>query len=548
MGLQILPADISPPARIRDSSAQHPPPAELTSRFDGYLNDARSAVDTEPAARTTEAPRADAEPPTDVDEIDAETAPSADQAEETTDHQPTVTVAPPVAVGPDVSNLTPIAVEPPAESSPSAQRQPTAITPNPSAETTEQGPSQPAPADSPQQVATPLQDAKVSGQNVEPLVNQDTRSAPTSETAAQSGRTATKTMSEPLHLAGDPPGVSSRQPQQPTNLTPVQGLPPDQSRARQEADDANQPRSPQLPNPRLAATQRGALDSPPPSPQETLNLRIATTQRGAPASPTPIPVPKHVTLKAGKGDAAAAAFAKFLITAANHTGTGSTSNTAAPMSAGGIGQAAGNATPAAVANQAPVADLVADLLAARVDGADAIKGAARVLNASGRSGKFEVTMQLDPPELGQLKLQIQMRQQGLTLRVDAQTQAVAKLIESRLVELSDALAMHGIRVDRAEVTVRSTGSTQADAKSTQDNGPTNHGDFNQASTQDQDGSDQGEAAPHQTADRQLNDPKHPVEDHDGGPYQDDLTALAGLGADANDATIPATELSVNLVA
>ncbi len=157
-------------------------------------------------------------------------------------------------------------------------------------------------------------------------------------------------------------------------------------------------------------------------------------------------------------------------------------------------------------------------------------------------------MQLDPPELGQLKLQIQMRQQGLILRVEAQTQVVAKMIESRLVELSDALGVHGIRVDRAEVTVRSGGSTQADAQSPQDNGPSNHGEFDQASTRDQDGGNQGEAASYQAADRHLSDPKHPVEDLDAGPYQDDLTTVAGLGAGANDAITPATELSVNLVA
>ena len=51
MGLQILPADIPPPAIIRRDSAPQLPAKDDTSRFDGYLNDARSAVDTEPGAQ-----------------------------------------------------------------------------------------------------------------------------------------------------------------------------------------------------------------------------------------------------------------------------------------------------------------------------------------------------------------------------------------------------------------------------------------------------------------------------------------------------------------
>lgn len=544
MGLQILSADIPPPTLIRGDSAPQLSARDDTRTFDGYLNDARAAVETEPATQSSEGPHSDAEPSTDVDEIDDDAAPSADHAEETTDHQSTVAATPSVAIGSDASNRTPNPVESPAESSSFPQQQPTAITPSSFAETTEPRSSQPVPTDSSQQTQTLPQQANLSSQDVEQLANQDTRPTPTSENAAQSGRTATKTLPDQLTPVRELPDGPWQQSQKTHNQPPVQSLATDQSRAREEAVELNRPPS----IPRLAATQRGALASPPPNPQQPPNPRLAATRREVLDSPPTIPVPKPIALKTGKGDPAAAAFAKFLISAADQGGAGSPTNAAAPTSAGAIGQVAGGAASTAVANQAPVADLVADLLAARVEDADAIKGAARVLNASGRSGKFEVTMRLDPPELGQLRVQIQMRQQGLTLRVDAQTQAVAKMIESRLTELSDALALHGIRVDRAEVTVRSAGSAQTDAQPQQDNGPANHGEFNQASNQDQDGRDQGEAGSQQTADQHLSDPKHPVEELEGGPYQNDPTAPAGLGAKTNDAVTPATELSVDLVA
>jgi len=558
MGLQILPADIPPPARIRDDSAPPPLARDRTSRFDGYLNDARSAGEPKPAAQSQQAEHNDAEHTTDVDAdgADAEIAPSEDQPEDTTDQQQPVVVAPaPVVIAPDVPNTAPDADKPQTQTAPAAQQQPN--TPASDA-APEAKPAQPTVTELPQQAQTAGQQVNAIGQVAEPTVAEDTRTAATAERTAQSERTPTKTLSDqPQEVRELVDGPSQRPPKAAEQsraaneqITIDQDRAASQSRAadqsRVEGEQVGpQQRGPQ--HPRSAAIQRQALASRPPNPPKDAAQPAsdsATPLRVSVASP----VRRPVTIKSGKGDGAAASFARFLVTAAGQTGSDSTSNATSPVTAGGIGQTAGHPASAVVANQAPVADLVADLLAARVDDAAAIKGAARVLNASGRSGKFEVTMRLDPPELGQLRLQIQMRQQGLSLRVNAQTHAVAKMIQSRLTELRDALALHGIRVDRSEVTVRPAASTQTDTQTSQDNGPSHHGDFNQPSPQHQSGGDQRDAPPHRTADQHLDDPKHPVQEIDGGPSRTDPAALTGLGAETGNAITPATELSVNLVA
>ncbi len=119
-------------------------------------------------------------------------------------------------------------------------------------------------------------------------------------------------------------------------------------------------------------------------------------------------------------------------------------------------------TPSAATASASRASLVGDLLAAPSEGTDPLQGAARILRASGPSGNFQATMNLDPPELGQLKLQVRMQQQGMTLHVETQTRQVARLIESRMSELRGALAGHGVNVERADVVVRAPDAGEAD--------------------------------------------------------------------------------------
>ena len=110
---------------------------------------------------------------------------------------------------------------------------------------------------------------------------------------------------------------------------------------------------------------------------------------------------------------------------------------------------------------------LSQLLVSGTDSADALEAAAKALSGTQRPGNHHVTLQLDPPELGQLRLDIKMQHHEMTLRVAADTADVARLIESRLGELRDALATHGIRIDRSEVVVRSHGTENANPQSGQ---------------------------------------------------------------------------------
>jgi hypothetical protein len=124
---------------------------------------------------------------------------------------------------------------------------------------------------------------------------------------------------------------------------------------------------------------------------------------------------------------------------------------------------------------------LSQLLVRGTDGADALETAAKALSGTQRPGNHHVTLQLDPPELGQLRLDIKMHHHEMTLRVATDTAEVARLIESRLAELRDALATHGIRIDRSEVVVRSHGTDNANSQSWQHGGSSSTADGNTGS-------------------------------------------------------------------
>ncbi|MFQ5411335.1 MAG: flagellar hook-length control protein FliK, partial [Phycisphaerae bacterium] len=180
---------------------------------------------------------------------------------------------------------------------------------------------------------------------------------------------------------------------------------------------------------------------------------------------------KTTTLRTGHGDGAAASLARFLVSTpletSPHAGPGAQGANSLP------GVAVGSS---ADARAAPQANLIGDLLASPAEGNDAIEGVARMLSAARGSGHYQATMQLEPPELGQLRVHVRMHQQAMTLQVQADSQPVARLIESRLADLREALATHGIRIDRADVVVRSPESAGADAQPSYPHGPAGRGD------------------------------------------------------------------------
>lgn len=121
-------------------------------------------------------------------------------------------------------------------------------------------------------------------------------------------------------------------------------------------------------------------------------------------------------------------------------------------------------------------------LTSGVQGTADVDAAAKVLNAAGGGGRYHLTVQLEPPELGQMRLQIHMQQHAMTLQVDADSPAAARLIESRMSDLRDALAVHGVRMDRADVVVRSPASSDANPQN-REGGQGGAGDQGRASAE-----------------------------------------------------------------
>jgi flagellar hook-length control protein FliK len=247
------------------------------------------------------------------------------------------------------------------------------------------------------------------------------------------------------------------------------------------------------------------------------------------------------------GDSTAASIARFLITPASDSGG---SAAAVPAAANATGSASSSPMPAAGPRASqPIAGssaaVASNILSSGSNAPAGIDATARVLSASNGEGRYQVTLQLDPPDLGQLRVQVRMEQHVMTMQVDADTAASAKLIESRLSDLRDALSAHGIRMDRNDVVVRSPASSDANPQN-QDSGQNGTGQHNRgeaggaggwlsdgrqaAGSQEHGSSGHGPAGDY----TQISDPDS------SAAVVDDLRAAVDL--------ISTTELSLNLVA
>jgi flagellar hook-length control protein FliK len=85
---------------------------------------------------------------------------------------------------------------------------------------------------------------------------------------------------------------------------------------------------------------------------------------------------------------------------------------------------------------------------------DSVSELARVIRSGGRDGQSKMVLRLDPPELGQVRIDVRMDQQALTLRMEAQTPGGHDALHSRLTELRSALEQQGIQVQSVDVTLR----------------------------------------------------------------------------------------------
>lgn len=105
-------------------------------------------------------------------------------------------------------------------------------------------------------------------------------------------------------------------------------------------------------------------------------------------------------------------------------------------------------------------------------------------NLGGRHSSM--TLRLDPPDLGQLRVDLRMHDQALTVRFEAETVAGQEALRSRLGDLKAALEQHGIHVSHVDVDLR---QPVLPADTTDDAGPQYH-----QADREQDGSTQGQTA------------------------------------------------------
>ena len=79
-----------------------------------------------------------------------------------------------------------------------------------------------------------------------------------------------------------------------------------------------------------------------------------------------------------------------------------------------------------------------------------------------------MVLRLDPPELGKLRVDVEMHNRVLTVQFHAETQAGHQALQNRLVDLRSALEQHGIQLDRVDVEFRPPATPTDESRDTQD--------------------------------------------------------------------------------
>jgi hypothetical protein len=75
----------------------------------------------------------------------------------------------------------------------------------------------------------------------------------------------------------------------------------------------------------------------------------------------------------------------------------------------------------------------------------------RVVRSHMNGERAHTVMRLDPPELGRLRLQLDLRGEALSLRVDTSTQVAHRLLTEDLDKLRQGLEASGIQLERIDV-------------------------------------------------------------------------------------------------
>lgn len=82
----------------------------------------------------------------------------------------------------------------------------------------------------------------------------------------------------------------------------------------------------------------------------------------------------------------------------------------------------------------------------------------RVLASTAGPRTSYLKLQLEPPQLGQIRLEVRLNQDGLSIRVQAESPAVRDVLADRAGDLRTALEQQGLHVDRLSVEVRAFAS------------------------------------------------------------------------------------------
>ena len=75
----------------------------------------------------------------------------------------------------------------------------------------------------------------------------------------------------------------------------------------------------------------------------------------------------------------------------------------------------------------------------------------RVVRGQITKDRATATIRLDPPELGRIKLHLDLRQDALSLRIDTQTGAARRLLSEQIESLRQGLEAAGVHLERVEI-------------------------------------------------------------------------------------------------
>jgi len=118
---------------------------------------------------------------------------------------------------------------------------------------------------------------------------------------------------------------------------------------------------------------------------------------------------------------------------------------------------AGVLEPAASGREVPFARVLGQHQPAADQATRNVDRIVEVVRSSIGTRDSSMTIRLEPPELGEIRLEARMHGDVLSLRIQAETDAARELLVSRVDELREALDRHGIAIGRFDVDARPAG-------------------------------------------------------------------------------------------